>query len=627
MLIRRQPDSAWRMYLKPALTLLAQLPPTDSAHRMIGAQLGLYHFQRREFAKAIREWIKVVRLSETARDTNRLVQNHYNLSAAYADIGLYEQTIDHALQSLRVQPRLTDPYKLSGAYAILATNYRRVGNLAQVERYDKLALDYAGLARAEDPGWEVLLRAEKYSTQKKYRLALEQFRLFIAIQTRRHSVDNVAHTQLYVAQTLNELARFDEARQAAEAAIGFCRRDGDPVDEAKAYDLLAHIWLQQGQPVPAIQAARRSVALARQSNDAVVRSEALKTLADAQESGGQYRNSLQTTHQLQSLTDSVTTANKIEVIAAIQARFDLEQKDNHIDVLNKNLAINELKANQQRLLGWLIIGSLAMGVSITVFFLRRSNRQKREIETQAAQLTEINGVKDRLFSIVSHDLRGPVMSLQQSLDRLETASPATQSDALPRFRQSVNAVAALTDNVLCWALSQMGGLRTRPQSFAVQEVMSDVLALCQETVRQKNIEIIINDEHAGEAAPLVLADENQTEIAIRNIVQNALKFSPVGGRLTVSVEPQNNQVSVLIADEGPGFDWQSGYTGTTRASSNSTGLGLMVVEDLMRRNGGTLQISRRINGTTGTVARLSWPTPEIQRTALSTTGSTGYSPR
>jgi len=51
------------MYLKPALTLLAQLPPTDSAHRMIGAQLGLYHFQRREFAKAIQEWIKVVRLS------------------------------------------------------------------------------------------------------------------------------------------------------------------------------------------------------------------------------------------------------------------------------------------------------------------------------------------------------------------------------------------------------------------------------------------------------------------------------------------------------------------------------------------------------------------------------------
>ena len=605
MLIRRQPDSAWRMYLKPALTLLAQMPPTDSAHRMIGAQVGLYHFHRREFAKAIREWIKVVRLSETARDTNRLVQNHYNLSAAYADIGLYEQTIDHALQSLRVQPRLTNPYKLSGAYAILATNYRRVGNLAQVERYDKLALDYAGLARAEDPGWEVLLRAEKYSTQKKYRLALEQFRLFIAIQTRRHSVDNVAHTQLYVAQMLNELARFDEARQAAEAAIGFCRRDGEPADEAKAYDLLAHIWLQQGQPASAIQAARRSVALARQCNDAVVRSEALKTLADAQESGGQYRNSLQTTHQLQSLTDSMTTANKIEVIAAIQARFDLEQKDNQIDILNKNLAINELKASQQRLLGWLIIGSLAMGVSITVFFLRRSNRQKREIETQAAQLTEINGVKDRLFSIVSHDLRGPVMSLQQSLDRLETAaaSAAASLPELPRFRQSVNAVATLTDNVLCWALSQMGGLRTRPQSFAVQEVMSDVLALYKDTLRQKNIEIIINDEHAGEAALLVLADENQTEIAIRNIVQNAIKFSSVGGQISIRTERQTNQTILLITDGGPGFDWQAGQT---IPSQTGTNLGLTVVANLMQHNGGSVQLTRRTDGP-GTVARLCWP--------------------
>ncbi len=142
-----------------------------------------------------------------------------------------------------------------------------------------------------------------------------------------------------------------------------------------------------------------------------------------------------------------------------------------------------------------------------------------------------------------------------------------------------------------------------------------MLALYAETIREKNIDLITCDTEPEQSQAMVLADENQAEIAIRNLVQNALKFSPIGGKLTLSVEPQDGAVSLLIVDNGPGFDWQSGYTDTTRASTNSTGLGLTVVEDLMRRNGGTLHIER-CTDQSGTVARLTWPTPERHKTGL-----------
>jgi signal transduction histidine kinase len=137
--------------------------------------------------------------------------------------------------------------------------------------------------------------------------------------------------------------------------------------------------------------------------------------------------------------------------------------------------------------------------------------------------------------------------------------------------------------------------------------VQEVLALYQETIHQKNLHVVFGPETD---TPLILADENHTEIALRNIIQNAIKFSPNNGQLTFSVEPTEKFVTLTVADNGPGFDWQPGHASrgqtTTRASQNSTGLGLTVVEDLMQRNGGSLQISRQTDGVSGTVARLTW---------------------
>jgi two-component system, sensor histidine kinase and response regulator len=605
---RQQPDSAWQFALKPGLLLLKQLPEQDSAHRVIRQLTGTYYYQRRAFANAIREWTTAVRLSALAADTARQIRSRYELSMVYANLGLNQQSIDESLKNLRLYASQDKPRNWSSTYAMLAVNYEQLGDYRNEEHYTRLALHYARLDWVNDPGWPVLLEAEWHTQHNRHQAAIGQFRRFIQIQARRYSRENVTSCQLQLAQSLQKSGQPDQARQVTKQAIEAAHTDGELTAEAEGYSLLATLYGQRGQPQDALRAARQSVALTWQSGHIVLRPAALKTLANAQERAGQYRVALQTFRQLQQLTDSLSRANKVEVIEATQAIFDVEQKDSQIKLLSKNLIINELEKNQQWLLGWIIIGSLVMGVAITVFFLRRSNRQKRKIETQAAQLAELNGVKDRLFSIVSHDLRGPVMSLKQSLDRLETStSTAHTLPELPRFRQSVNAVAALTDNVLCWALSQMGGLRTRPQPVGLPELVQDVLALYQETIRQKNIDLIISDIGPDQGLAMVLADENQAEIAIRNIVQNALKFSPVGGTLTLSIESQGQALSLVIMDDGPGFDWQPHQTSTTRASTNSTGLGLTVVEDLMERNGGRLQISRRTDGPMGTVARLTWP--------------------
>jgi signal transduction histidine kinase len=169
-------------------------------------------------------------------------------------------------------------------------------------------------------------------------------------------------------------------------------------------------------------------------------------------------------------------------------------------------------------------------------------------------------------------------------------------------------------------LAQLGGLRTRPQPFPLYDSLTDVLALYAEPIRQKRIQVRLPIAEPAIAAfgsvaldsdaVSIVADEHQTDIVLRNVVQNAIKFSPESGTLTFETQQAGEYVTLLIADEGPGFDWTPNPTGQlaspTRPSQTSTGLGLTVVEELMRHNGGSLSITKRPNAP-GTLVRLTWP--------------------
>ena len=286
-----------------------------------------------------------------------------------------------------------------------------------------------------------------------------------------------------------------------------------------------------------------------------------------------------------------------------ETHLQLSQWKNTVALARKEAQIRQLASRQQGQ-RWLLVGVSAVAVLATVFvFLLRRSRQR--VERQRAELSQLNATKNRLFSVVSHDLRGPVLTLRQSLERLEQVPAPARPETLNRLRQSVNGLVALTDNLLLYALAELDGLTTMPRPVPLPMVLTSVLSLYREPVRQKRLSI------AGWPLPaaaadvpdwLVLADETHVEIAIRNVWQNAVKFSPDGGQITISVVQQPHELTVLIANQGPGFSWPP-PVGTVPLG---TGLGLQVVQNLIDRNNGTLRVEA---GPTGPTVRLSWPRP------------------
>ena len=280
-----------------------------------------------------------------------------------------------------------------------------------------------------------------------------------------------------------------------------------------------------------------------------------------------------------------------------EADVTLLRWKNTTEMARKETQIRQLAGQQQRqqilLAGVSVVALLATAF---VLLLRRSHRR---IERQRAELSQINATKNRLFSVVSHDLRGPVLTLRQSLDRLDRVPPAARPEAMERLRQSVNGLVLLTDNLLLYALAELDGLTTHLRPVGLAPLLANVLNLYREPIREKQLTVTGWPLPANVPDWPLLADETQAEIALRNVWQNAVKFSPVGGQLMVSIDEQARQITVQITDQGPGFSWPP----PAEIAPTGTGLGLQVVQDLMARNNGSLRVDP---GPTGTTVSLTW---------------------
>jgi len=240
--------------------------------------------------------------------------------------------------------------------------------------------------------------------------------------------------------------------------------------------------------------------------------------------------------------------------------------------------------------GW-IKGVLLLFKDIT-----EEKNSKRLLETQAAQLKKHNALKDKLFTIISHDLKGPVLGVKEILDLSKRGymTPDDLTEVLPALSDSIDGVAMLLENLLAWSRIQLKGEFMDKVVFDIYKVILQQKALVEPLAFLKKIDLDI--ETGGSI--MVFADKSMVELIIRNLLNNAVKFCGVGDRISARITNLNEDVKISIKDTGVGISktnlqrLRSGDSFSTFGSNNEsgTGLGLLLVRDYVEKNGGKLWI-------------------------------------
>jgi len=212
----------------------------------------------------------------------------------------------------------------------------------------------------------------------------------------------------------------------------------------------------------------------------------------------------------------------------------------------------------------------------------------------AGELKEANRTKDKLFSIISHDLRGPFATLNDLIRYMHSGDINEQEfrELLPELSRQTELTNELLENLLNWSRSNLKGAVLIPEKIELAELADSVIQLYHKQSEIKELKVFNNIQHDQTA----IADKGMISLVFRNLLSNAIKFSENGGSIKISSNTENQKVMISIQDSGLGIPaekipllFNDQYVSTTgTAGEKGTGLGLNLCKDFVERNGGEI---------------------------------------
>lgn len=248
-----------------------------------------------------------------------------------------------------------------------------------------------------------------------------------------------------------------------------------------------------------------------------------------------------------------------------------------LEILNKN---RKLRRSNRRI--WLQKGDLAEKAAL--------------LEQQTIQLTELNYLKNKLFSVIAHDLKGPVYALTTLFKNMQRHDlPGDEIKTfLPEVVKDLGSTTNQIENLLQWVNCQMHEEGVEVQVLEISNIIREVLQFLHLQVLAKHIHIEIRME--GPA--YISGDKEMIHLVLRNLISNAIKFTPEEGTITLDAREDKSHIEVLVEDTGTGISPDAlqrlidglHYTTPGTANEPGTGLGLMLCKEFLSRNGGHLNI-------------------------------------
>jgi two-component system, sensor histidine kinase and response regulator len=221
---------------------------------------------------------------------------------------------------------------------------------------------------------------------------------------------------------------------------------------------------------------------------------------------------------------------------------------------------------------------------------------ERLLKNQTQELTEVNAFKNRLFSIIAHDLKSPIYAMKHLFQNMQQYDlPAEEIKAMvPEIVNELTYTTSLMENVLLWTRSQMQSDAVKPQLLDISGIITEVSKLLRLQAEAKQIRLKLEVDNAVTA----FADKDMVNLILRNLLSNAIKYTPEKGSITIGARTDLSGVEIFVKDTGMGISRETldkinlsnYYTTKGTAGESGTGLGLMLCREFLVRNGGQLHI-------------------------------------
>jgi signal transduction histidine kinase len=223
----------------------------------------------------------------------------------------------------------------------------------------------------------------------------------------------------------------------------------------------------------------------------------------------------------------------------------------------------------------------------------------KQINTQSKELKELVATKDKLFSIIAHDLKSPFNTMlgfsDLMIENIKGNGPESSNQYIHAINSTARQTLILLENLLNWSYTQTGQIEFKPEKLKLSRIIHDITEMLKLSATIKNISLnYLNKEEI-----FIYADHNMLTTILRNLVSNAIKFTESGGKVDISAFPVLNQIEITIADDGVGinedtlaklFNIDTTITTKGTANENGSGLGLILCKEFVELHRGKIYV-------------------------------------
>lgn len=526
--------------------------------------------------------------------------------------------------------KIEDYFNEAGCTMTLANAYQRLGQLDKaIECYNRCneLMDIVGGEMAEvNKRYVINNIAEIHLSMGEYDTAEEMFRKCISMLGAVTPTDTASNLDMATyCQNLAEVRIAQNSPEAvgfAEQSLELSRRYNDTPNKiinrlmalSKAYRIVDRTDESEALMEEALQIAQENdetfletsiylqqgdfataMAMAREHHFDELLQEALEG-AYLQERERNPKLALDYFERSVAMKDSVFNDNQQRLIRDYQVRYSMQEKE-------LQLALEREKSKRNRLYVTVLAVAVLLLLVIAFIWYRLAKVRKKRAE----ELSRLNATKDRLFSIVSHDVRTPVGAMCQVLRQMtDDYAMMTETDRkanLVMLRTSTEALDDRMSNIIHWVKGELANSKIEPSDFNLAALVDECVKTQETAIGAKGLRI----DNAVDPALIVHDDANVVRLVLQNLLSNAVKFSYPGGEISVKAEIKGTRVWVEVTDNGMGISekklekifWFMTSSASGTGGETGTGIGLFVSKQLMDKIGGEITLqSVKDEGTT-----------------------------
>jgi len=583
-------------------SLLKQLDTekTDSIKMKIYRQLGDYYMDNNA-GKAIDYLEKSLEIAKRMDLPLQIANNYYSIGFCNLIKSDFNKSLENYLQSIRIYEKLKDSFRLSNGLMAIGALYSETKDFKKTNEYYNKALQIIEAQKDTAQLASILMqKGNLYDQQlQEYDTALIYLKKSLSL-SRAINVDylvtnalsNIGLTYKHQFQTTKALQYFDSA------LLSYQTMDA-PVDNyAAIYNNIAATHSQAGNYQQAKIAFDKSIQFALKAGSPYIEMENYNNLADMYGRMKNFELQAAFLKKYYNIKDSLFTADNKNHLTQLEADYQMEKKNT--EITKKEAEVVKQK-NHRNI--FIVIAAAAASLLLTLLFFYRRIRKNNvllqekniQINLQKNELETLNQVKDRLFSIISHDLRNPLVTLRTYLSLADdvTLSPDKKELFKRSTMQAVTQTCEMLDNLLLWANLQIKNTHPSITPVNVNDCVMDAVNTVQAQASQKQVAI-----KTTVATGVALGDHTILTIALRNILTNAVKYSPSGSSVHIDLEKKENDLLIKIKDAGIGMTTEQLYQLSTRQTETTigtkgekgSGLGIFLVQELLEKINGRLII-------------------------------------